>query len=161
MRICFRGLCLGTAVSGTRADGACTTKGDEDGESDQAPAVPGKTPDSSSALALLPLPPRRHATAYQLLRCGMDLPPERFLTGCESGTTSGHQWKLCKPRTRTLLRSKMFSSRVVNDWNSLPALVVSAETVNGSQSRLDHHWKNVMFEIPNPWSYECLILLAP
>jgi len=40
------------------------------------------------------------------------------------------------------IRSKLFSSRVVAPWNTLPDDVVTASTVNSFKSRLDHHWRN-------------------
>ena len=83
-------------------------------------------------------------TTYQLLNGGMDLLPERFLTRCESGTTRGHQWRLRKPRTRTLFRSKMFTSRVVNDWNSLPASRGDRQRIQVPARRPleEHHVRN-------------------
>lgn len=87
-------------------------------------------------------------TVYQLLHGGIDVPPERFLTRNESESTRGHSWKLRKPRAETLTRRNVFSTRIVNDWNSLPESVVSAETVNGFKTQLDRHWRNIMFETP-------------
>ena len=89
-------------------------------------------------------------TVYQLLHGGMNVPPERFLTRNQSGSTRGHQWKLCKPRAKSLVRRHAFSTRVVNDWNALPVSVVSAETLNAFKARLDRHWANTMFDIPFP-----------
>ena len=43
------------------------------------------------------------------------------------------------------LRTFSFSSRVVNMWNSLPDLVVDADTVNTFKRRLDKHWLTKMF----------------
>ena len=90
-------------------------------------------------------------TVYQLLHGGMDVEPERFLRRNESEQTRGHRWKLQKPRARTFTRRNAFSTRIVNDWNSLPPSVVAAETVNTFKNRLDKHWTNIMFEIPNPY----------
>ena len=89
-------------------------------------------------------------TVYQLFHGGMDVRPAKFLTRNESGSTRGHQWKPHKPRAKTLIRRNAFSMRIINDWNSLPASVVSAETLNSFKARLDLHWKNIMFDIPFP-----------
>ena len=89
-------------------------------------------------------------TVYQLLHGGMDVSPEKFLKRNISELMRGHKWKLHKPRAKTLTRRNAFSTRIVNDWNSLPPSVVSAETVNSFKNRLDKHWTNVMFDSPNP-----------
>ena len=72
---------------------------------------------------------------YQVLRGGMALAADEFFTGAIHGATRGHEWKLRKPRARSLVRRRSFSVRVVNDWNSLPAIVVSSTTVTHSSSR--------------------------
>ena len=87
-------------------------------------------------------------TVYQLLHGGMDIAPEQFLTLHNSDRTRGHRWKLSKPRAGTLSRRNAFSVRVVNDWNSLPEAVVSAESPEAFKARLDHHWASRMFETP-------------
>jgi len=40
------------------------------------------------------------------------------------------------------LRKFSFSVRIVNIWNSLPALVYSANNVNTFKNRLDRFWTN-------------------
>jgi len=45
----------------------------------------------------------------------------------------GHNKKLSKDRSRLDTRKFFFSQRVVNSWNSLPAEVVNAESVNTEQ----------------------------
>jgi len=47
-------------------------------------------------------------------------------------TTRGNKYKLQK--------SASHSSRVVNIWNSLPDLMVDADTLNTFKSHLDKHW---------------------
>ena len=42
----------------------------------------------------------------------------------------GHEKKLTKVRSRLDTRKFFFSQRVANGWNSLPAEVVNAESVN-------------------------------
>ena len=89
-------------------------------------------------------------TVYQLLHGGMAVPQETFLTRNMSEMTRGHPWKLRKPRAVKLTRRNAFSTRVVNDWNALPAGVVSAESVNQFKIRLNRHWSDIMFDIPFP-----------
>ena len=87
-------------------------------------------------------------TVYQLFHGGVDVPSETFLTRNDSELTRGHQWKLWKPRAKTLVRRNAFSIRVVNDWNGLPAAVVSAASLNAFKAELDRHWKNAMYDTP-------------
>jgi hypothetical protein len=54
--------------------------------------------------------------------------------------TRGHSYKLVKCRSNLNVRSKFFSQRVINSWNSLPEHVVLAESVNSFKNRLDKFW---------------------
>ena len=49
---------------------------------------------------------------------------------------------ISKLRVRYDLRKFGFSNRVINKWNSLPNLVVSANTTNTFKVRLDKFWHN-------------------
>ena len=51
--------------------------------------------------------------------------------------TRGHRLKLIKNRSRLDIRKNFFSQRVVNDWNSLPEVVVEAESINSFKNRYD------------------------
>ncbi len=44
--------------------------------------------------------------------------------------TRGHQMKLHKKQFRLDIRKHTFSQRVINTWNSLPANIVTAESIN-------------------------------
>nr|XP_054765151.1 uncharacterized protein LOC129271925 [Lytechinus pictus] len=57
-----------------------------------------------------------------------------------TGNTRGHSLKLSKPRCLTKIRQDVFSQRIINDWNSLPEEVVTAQTVNSFKIRLDKVW---------------------
>ena len=50
----------------------------------------------------------------------------------------GHEKKFSKDRSRLDTRKFFFSQRVVNIWNSLPAAVVNAESVNGFKNASGH-----------------------
>ena len=89
-------------------------------------------------------------TVYQLLRGGMDVQAEKFVTRHEYDQTRGHAWKLYKPRATSLTRRNAFSIRIVNDWNALPASVVAAESLSRFKARLDRHWSNIMYDLPHP-----------
>ena len=52
----------------------------------------------------------------------------------------GHDLKLYKDGFRLDVRKWFFNQRIIDDWNNLPAEVVSKETVNGFKNALDRHW---------------------
>ena len=47
------------------------------------------------------------------------------------------------------IRRQCFSLRVVNDWNALPAEVVSAPSLNLFKAQMDAHWANICYHIPD------------
>ena len=54
--------------------------------------------------------------------------------------TRGHNFKLSKPRSRLLVKSKFFTDRIINQWNSLPYSVINAQSVNDFKNKLDNFW---------------------
>ena len=64
--------------------------------------------------------------------------------------TRGHSYKLLKKSSSTSQRQKFFFMRVVNSWNSLPDLVVTAPSVNAFKGRIDAHWDDLTFVIDFP-----------
>ena len=71
------------------------------------------------------------------------LPMER------NSATRVHSFKLEKRRANRSARQKFFAMRVVNDWNSLPEEVVSSPNINTFKNRLDKHWSEYHYSIPN------------
>ena len=63
-------------------------------------------------------------------------------------STRGHQFKIFKEHATKLSRINTFSQRIVNDWNSLPSKVVTAETINSFKNKLDEHWVACKFDTP-------------
>ena len=53
-----------------------------------------------------------------------------------------HTMQLYKGRSRLDFRRHSFSNRVVNEWNSLPQMVIDAESVNAFKNRIDKYWKD-------------------
>ena len=51
----------------------------------------------------------------------------------------GNSMKLYKPGFKKTCRQNFFSQRIVDDWNSLPDEVVTAESLNSFKKRLDEH----------------------
>ena len=64
------------------------------------------------------------------------------LTKEEIYVTKGNDLRIQKLRVRYDVRKFGFSNRVINEWNSLPNWVVSANTNNTFKARLDKFWHN-------------------
>ena len=78
---------------------------------------------------------------FKLLK-GIDkLDYNRFFEIQSSDRTRGHNCRIVKKRSRLDIRKYFFSQRVVNVWNSLPQVVVDADTVNSFKNRLDNYNK--------------------
>ena len=63
-------------------------------------------------------------------------------------STRGHSQKLVKKHARLGIRQSVFSQRVVNDWNSLPAEVIDSPSLNSFKSRLDKFWLKEQYNLP-------------
>ena len=59
-----------------------------------------------------------------------------------TSVTRSNGYKLVKNRCNTVKYQNFYTNSTVNAWNSLPAEVVSADTVNIFFNLLDNHWKN-------------------
>ena len=71
---------------------------------------------------------------------------DKFFTPItKAHSTRGHQTRVFKHHATKRARIDVFSQRVINDWNSLPAIVVSAESVNDFKNKLDQHWNDRRF----------------
>ena len=68
----------------------------------------------------------------------------------EIRTTHGHSYKLLKKSSSTYQRQKFFSMRVVNSFDSLPELVVTAPSVNTFKGCLNAHWDDLKFVVDFP-----------
>jgi hypothetical protein len=68
---------------------------------------------------------------------------EKLFVYEENKTTRGHIYKLKKNRCNTTLRQHFFTQRVINRWNSLPASVIEAPSLNAFKNRIDIHLKNI------------------
>ena len=62
--------------------------------------------------------------------------------------TRGHRYKLLKQHASKFVRSKSFSSRVINDWNSLTSGVVEAQKTNDFKIKIDKFWQDELFITP-------------
>lgn len=86
---------------------------------------------------------------YQMLHAGVDVDSSKLLAVNTGGHTRGHRLRLYKPHASSRVRRNAFAVRVINDWNGLPADVVDAPTVHTFKKRLDSHWKQDWYFIPD------------
>ncbi|MCP3875986.1 MAG: reverse transcriptase family protein [Desulfobacteraceae bacterium] len=84
---------------------------------------------------------------FKLLNKKYDTEVSNFLplhrTARPHSSTRGHNLKLLKRSSNHDPRSKFFSNRVVDWWNSLPNTVVTAPSVLAFEMRLDKFWSNL------------------
>ena len=85
---------------------------------------------------------------YKLFHGEVDADPGKFFS-LAGGITRGHPFKLQKFPATTRVRRLAFASRIVNDWNGLPAKVVCAPSLNAFKARLDAHWDSIRYTIPD------------
>ena len=77
---------------------------------------------------------------YKILTEKVNLKKEAFLRLSSNQTNRGiHPLKMSKKKASTDTSLNKFSTRVVNDWNSLPTHVVMAPTTNDFKLKLDEH----------------------
>jgi hypothetical protein len=74
---------------------------------------------------------------------------QQFFTRA-TGTIGGNPREIFKGRARLQGRHNVFSQRVVNTWNNLPASVAEANTVNIFKSRIDSYWSRHGYTIGQP-----------
>ena len=81
---------------------------------------------------------------FKIIKSLDDCNKEKFFTLSTMSNTRGHSYKLEKPRCETNFALNQFSNRVVNVWNALPQVVVSAKTVEDFKILLDRHFPENM-----------------
>jgi len=79
---------------------------------------------------------------YKILTGKYDMVAVTNLSIAATVITRGNDLRLQKNRTRYDLRKFFFTNRLVNMWNSLPNIVVHAESTDIFKKRLDKFWSN-------------------
>ena len=59
----------------------------------------------------------------------------------ENNSTRGRRFKVRRPLSKTNLRHNQFTSKIANDWNSLPEDIVESSTINTFKNRLDMYFE--------------------
>ena len=65
-----------------------------------------------------------------------------YLKKQQHSITRGHSLKLVNNRYHYDLRKYSFAPRIVNVWNSLPEIVISADTTDTFKRRLHKFWQH-------------------
>ena len=86
---------------------------------------------------------------YQIFNSAVDLEHTQLFERDTSNRTRGHPFKLLKPRADTRVRRHAFGVRSINDWNGLPAQVVTAPSTSSFKARLDTHWAASVYYCPD------------
>ena len=75
---------------------------------------------------------------FKIMKGFEKVPKERFFQR-GSNQCRGHSEKLFKERPNSRQRQKIFSQRVISEWNALPQRVVDSKTIDQFKNRLDEH----------------------
>jgi len=79
---------------------------------------------------------------YKILTNKYDSRVNLYLEKQQDSITRGHSLKLANNRYHYDLRKIYFAPRIVNVWNSLPEIVISADTPDTFKRRLDKFWQH-------------------
>ena len=79
---------------------------------------------------------------YKILTNKYDSRVNLYLEKQQDNITRGHSLKLVNNRYHYDLRKFSFAPRIVNVWNSLPEIVISAATTDTFKRRLDKFWQH-------------------
>ena len=87
---------------------------------------------------------------YKIITGKVNMKKEEVFTFASNQTNrKSHQYKLAKTKATKTARQNALSIRVVDDWNSLPVKVVSAESTDTFKRLLDEHWgSSEMYKTP-------------
>ena len=78
---------------------------------------------------------------YNILNILDKINPEVLFEMNNASITRSNGMKLKVQRYNTIARKSCFNVRVVDNWNRLPASVVSSKSIDIFKSRLDKHFR--------------------
>ena len=76
---------------------------------------------------------------FKILKGIDNLNYNKFFVLRGNSCNRGHKFTIVKQRCQQNVRKYSFSHRVVNEWNSLPSIVVDSESLIQFKDRLDKH----------------------
>ena len=79
---------------------------------------------------------------FKILKGFDDVRKEKFFNLNVTSVTRNNGLKLVGKRFNTNVSKNYFTNKVINCWNSLPADVVAADSINSFKNRLDKHLKS-------------------
>ena len=68
-----------------------------------------------------------------------------FVSTALTTSTRGRNFKYFNPRCGTRYRCNFFSYRTIDNWNNLPAHIVSADSINFFKNLLDNYYFDSLF----------------
>ena len=77
---------------------------------------------------------------FKFLKQYFHIDSTKFFTLSPINFTRGHDYKLYKPRSKLLARSRFFTNRIIDQWNALPCQVINTQSVNEFKNKLDIFW---------------------
>jgi len=89
---------------------------------------------------------------YKILTNKYDSRVNFYLKKQQDSITRGHSLKIVNNRYHYDLRKFSFASRIVNVWNSLPEIVISADTTDTFKRRLDNFGNTRIYYMIIRWS---------
>ncbi|MCQ7016906.1 hypothetical protein [Clostridioides difficile] len=78
---------------------------------------------------------------FKILKGFDDVRIENLFSLSEDNVTRNNGLKLVGKRFNTNISKNYYTNKVINSWNSLPAEVVAADSINSFKNRLDKHLK--------------------
>ena len=70
-------------------------------------------------------------------------------------SSRGHSYKIVKQSCRLIVRQNFLAVRIVNEWNSQPADIAEAPSLNSFKARLDKYYETeircIVFD--KEWKY--------
>ena len=71
---------------------------------------------------------------------------KNLLTFNTDSRLRGHKFKILKIQTNKQQFANYFSNRIINNWNSLPSIIVNADSINQFKKLFDSHNDKIMYK---------------
>ncbi len=82
---------------------------------------------------------------YKILNENIDCDSSIFFI-LNTSKTRGHGFKIFKKQSRLQVRKKVFTQRIVNDWNRIPREVVNSSSIVQFEKSYDDFHKGVKYD---------------